>query len=420
MYEVMELINGIFHAAFEALMDRKSYGLEESRHAPKMGGSQRSTPFKTSGEQKNPSLSFASTSLSHHPIDHTSPLSHVSDTERSTKMPPVANVDDTAGFMAAARAFKLNPASYTSPVTPIAQEDSNEQVETWKAPEESTGVLPDAADVISVSASNKMRSSRKFPLSSNAFELKLVPANIDTPSVADTTKQKTVGVSNDAVSFAADAGALRESAGEEGYREHLTTFETWGRPVARDKPAARVRTIIIKGLPSAWASPAKVLPFIYGGAIENISVSSSGTALIRFCDPDACQAFYDKYPNGIDLDKSRKLTVFVEMGKDVNVVSSQLSFNLSVGATRVVCAVGVDMDITMAQLAQLASSQNRKVEKILDYYVPDVPRTVTFRFCSIEDAVRFRAAIIRNIEWEQCNVQYTTDPCDAAAGVHVD
>ncbi|KAH8434803.1 uncharacterized protein LDX57_012436 [Aspergillus melleus] len=145
-----------------------------------------------------------------------------------------------------------------------------------------------------------------------------------------------------------------------------------------------------------------------------------GTAQVRFCDADACQAFYDKYPNGIDLDKSRKVTAFVELGKEVDVVSSQLSFNLSVGATRVVRAVGVDADVNMNQMIRLSTSQNRKIEKIVDSWVPGEARSASFRFCTIEDAVRFRAAIIRDADWEQCNVQYGSDPCDLATGMHVD
>lgn len=90
-------------------------------------------------------------------------------------------------------------------------------------------------------------------------------------------------------------------------------------------------------------------------------------------------AFYDKYPNGIDVDREKGLTVFVEMGSDVDVVSSQLLFNLSVGASRVVRAVGVDMNITMGQLLRISSACNRKVEKVLDHYVPG---DVRYPLCS--------------------------------------
>lgn len=117
---------------------------------------------------------------------------------------------------------------------------------------------------------------------------------------------------------------------------------------------------------------------IHGGAIESINISATGNAHVLFCEPEACQAFYDKYPNGIDIDKNKGQTVFVEMGTEVDVISSQLVWNLSVGATRVVRAVGADMVITMGQLLKLAAMNNRKVEKILDSYVPgDVSSTLS-------------------------------------------
>ena len=107
---------------------------------------------------------------------------------------------------------------------------------------------------------------------------------------------------------------------------------------------------------------------IHGGAIEKVNISPSGNAHIYFCDHDACRAFYEKYPNGIGLGPH---IVYVEIGQEVDVVSSQLAMNRSMGATRVVRAVGVDMSITMAQLHQIATGSNRKFEKIVDNYVPD-------------------------------------------------
>ena len=122
---------------------------------------------------------------------------------------------------------------------------------------------------------------------------------------------------------------------------------------------------------------------VHGGTIESIKILTNGTALILFCDHEACQAFYDKYPNGIDLDRERRVTVFVEMGKDVDVVSSQLSFNLSVGSTRAVRAVGVNMETTMGQLYNIASGNGRKVEKILDSYVPGDVSICSVDSCAI-------------------------------------
>ncbi|KAL4806435.1 cryptococcal mannosyltransferase 1-domain-containing protein [Aspergillus unguis] len=163
-------------------------------------------------------------------------------------------------------------------------------------------------------------------------------------------------------------------------------------------------------LPAAWATPDKVLSLVQGGMIESVSITATGNAHVLFCDPAACRAFFDRYPNGIDLDKERKLTVFVDLGNEVDVVSSQLSHNLSVGSSRVVRAIGVEMDVIMMEIVRIAAASNRKVEKIIDNYVPGAPRTVIFRFCSIDDAVRFRTALVRNDDWEHCNIHFTTDP----------
>lgn len=129
-----------------------------------------------------------------------------------------------------------------------------------------------------------------------------------------------------------------------------------------------MRRIILTGLPSTWATPTKVLSLIHGGAIERVSVAPSGNAHVLFCEHEDCKAFYDKYPNGIGIGPHN---VFVEMGQEVDVVSSQLTLNRSVGSTRVVRAVGVDLGITMVELNQMAAGSNRKVEKILDNYSPD-------------------------------------------------
>ncbi|OXN02441.1 hypothetical protein CDV58_09033 [Aspergillus fumigatus] len=215
--------------------------------------------------------------------------------------------------------------------------------------------------------------------------------------------------------------AASDNAVVEEDRENLTTFKSWGTPVTRDKPAAQVRRVIIKGLPSAWSTPAKVLSLIHGGMVESIHITPTGNqAHILFCDHEACKTFFDKYPNGIDIDKEKRKTVFVEMGKEVDVISSQLSFNLSIGSTRVVRAVGVSMNINMGELLKLAGANNRKVEKIVDSCVPGEPRNVVFRFCSIDDAVRFRAAILRDADWEHCNIQHAADPCELASGFHAE
>ena len=37
-------------------------------------------------------------------------------------------------------------------------------------------------------------------------------------------------------------------------------------------------------------------------------------------------------------------------------------------------------------------------------------RSVVFRFCKVEDAVQFKAALSRDEEWEHCGIHHAADP----------
>ncbi|GLB13734.1 hypothetical protein AtubIFM61612_001146 [Aspergillus tubingensis] len=334
--------------------------------------------------------------------------------KENTKTFPVADVDDTVSFMAAARSLKL-PKTYGTPT--VAVDASSEKASTSMSRPESRA----DADVFAPSGQNTYDDEWSIKPDAEESEVKPETPKAGVSSVFGDSKPQDY---NSAATISAgprgSEAVASGDASEVEDRENLTTFKSWGTPAARDKPASRVRRIILRGLPATWCTPAKVLSLVHGGNIESVHVHGNGTAHILFCEHEACQAFYDKYPNGIDLDRERRITVFVEMGKEVDVVSSQLSSNLSVGSTRAVRAVGVDMKASMAQLYNMACGSGRKVEKILDSYVPGDARNVVFRFCSIEDAVRFRGILVRDPEWEHCNVQYATDPCEFATGMHID
>ncbi|RHZ71134.1 hypothetical protein CDV55_105259 [Aspergillus turcosus] len=357
---------------------------------------------------------------------------------------PVADVDDAAGFMAFARALREKKAREAEAAAKLQadQDASGQQNGFANGFDDFGGQSSDAANGSApVSGSNdawpseasNSRNDDGFgdfeDKNNNDNNASLMPGIGED---ADTPKASVSGFRGDAAEFVSQetpvatsenvsASNASDHAVVEEDRENLTTFKSWGTPIARDKPAAQVRRVIIKGLPSAWSSPAKVLSLIHGGMVESIHITPTGNnAHILFCDHEACKAFYDKYPNGIDLDKEKRKTVFVEMGKEVDVISSQLSFNLSIGSTRVVRAIGVSMNINMGELLKLAGAKNGKVEKILDSCVPGEPRNVVFRFCSIDDAVRFRASILRDADWEHCNIQHAADPCELATGFHTD
>ena len=111
--------------------------------------------------------------------------------------------------------------------------------------------------------------------------------------------------------------------------------------------------------------------------IESVSISPSGDAHVLFCDAAACKAYYDKYPNGIALSKDGHNAVFVDLGREVDVLSSQLSNYLAAGASRVVRVVGLEPNFSMEQLVGIASTSRRKVEKIIDTYIPQEVTALT-------------------------------------------
>ena len=127
--------------------------------------------------------------------------------------------------------------------------------------------------------------------------------------------------------------------------------------------------------------------------------------------------------------KGRELVLFVELSKDVDVVGGLLRGWIASGVTRCVRAVGVETEWGMDGLLKMAERKNRKVEKIVDGQnsggvgcpTSDAfptgkltrvwqARSVVFRFCKVEDAVQFRAALSRDEEWEHCNIHYAADP----------
>ncbi|KAE8166360.1 hypothetical protein BDV40DRAFT_296493 [Aspergillus tamarii] len=431
-FEFSSKVTGVIHSVFESFLERNTaHALDESRHAPlsevqdDIVTSTNSPSTSSSAGYKTPPVYHTQSPSPSLPSSHHSNIndSHISSGRKpATKMYPIADVDDTAGFMAAVRALKLDPNAYrkTSSVVADSEDASSEHGSLSKSHDDFAKTPTSADDFVFTSTPKEPNTPPEFQVNVDAGCTG--PGNDSTLAsfVTEPMPLEVVEQSSASESVSADTFATAFHVSVEGKedREHQTTFETWGTPDLRDKPAARVRRVLIRGLPSAWKTPARVLSLIHGGTIESISVTPSGTAQILFCDPEACKAFYDKYPNGIDLDKERKVTVFVEVGGEVDVVSSQLSFSLSTGATRAVRAVGVDLNITMRQLSDLAAGNHRKVEKILDSYVPGEARNVSFRFCSIDDAVRFRAELVRNESWEQCNIQYAADPCELATGYH--
>ena len=230
-------------------------------------------------------------------------------------------------------------------------------------------------------------------------------------------------------------------------REHLKHFKSWGKPEPRNRPTARIRKVILSNLPTD-SDLTLVQSLVYGGALESFNLMASKTsAYVIFVDADVCDAFFDAHPNGIVFKNPktrRNHVVYVDKGQDVDVVSSVLRAYLDCQASRVVRATGADEDWGMRALYKLAESKNRKVETIVDTYRDKVGRrphvivhpslmlsrtltwddhqvrTIIFRFTNIADAVNFRGQLLRDEDWEMCNIQFMDDPVQKATGVHLE
>lgn len=176
---------------------------------------------------------------------------------------------------------------------------------------------------------------------------------------------------------AAPGEAKDDDDGQQEDREHLKHFKSWGTPEPRNRPAARIRKVVLSNLP-ADSDLTLVQSLVYGGALESFNLAASKTiAYVIFVDADACDAFFNAHQNGIVFKNPktrRNHVVYVNKGQDVDVVSSVTRAYLDCQASRVVRATGADEDWGMRALYKLAESKNRKVEKIVDTYRDQVHR----------------------------------------------
>lgn len=206
--------------------------------------------------------------------------------------------------------------------------------------------------------------------------------------------------------------------------------------------AARIRKVIIRNLPPT-STATFVTSLVYGGPLESIEIRHStsirsastlakSSASVKFLHAADCERFYEATSNGLVYGKdqqNREKVVFVELAQDVDVVGGLLSQWIDIGASRCVRAAPVKEEagrvFNRQYLWQLAGRQGRKLEGIEEGRTATRAgcqgnrRYVVWQFCEIKDAVAFRAALLRDEEWEMCNVNFADDPCALAQGVHL-
>lgn len=148
-------------------------------------------------------------------------------------------------------------------------------------------------------------------------------------------------------------------------------FKAWPKAEDRGRPAAKVRKVILKGLPPN-ASPTLVAALVYGGPLEQIVIRPPSRAEVVFLHAEDCMKYYDSTANGLlykpptGANKDHYYPIMTELGKDVNVVSGVLREWIEKEVTRCVRAVGVDKEWSMAWIQEAAARKGRKVEKIID------------------------------------------------------
>lgn len=203
--------------------------------------------------------------------------------------------------------------------------------------------------------------------------------------------------------------------------------------------AAEIRTVIIRNLPYN-ATPSLVASIVSGGPLERVDVKGSmekaSTARVLFLHAKDCQKFYDVTANGLDyIFEDRRGVADVDKGTDVDVVSGQARTYIQLGTTRCVRVMDIRSGLKDEELKkkfrEKAASHNRMVEDvIIGTTEKDVSvefsvvfnticahrsgkiklRFIIVRFCDIRHAVHFKTEIVREEEWEQCNIHFSPDP----------
>lgn len=96
---------------------------------------------------------------------------------------------------------------------------------------------------------------------------------------------------------------------------------------------------------------------------------STINAHVTFTTGEACDKYFDQYPNGMDVrHQGKKYPVLVKKSDNVDIMSSMMRGYLDCGATRVVKVTGADEDWGIVALNRLAEGKNkaRAVEAVTD------------------------------------------------------
>lgn len=213
-------------------------------------------------------------------------------------------------------------------------------------------------------------------------------------------------------------------------------FPAWPQAQARSGGRAQVRRVKLTNLPSD-SSFATIQSLIWGGRLEEIDyIPGRNSAYVRFMRGEDCKKYIDATGNGIDLPNDKGRIIWVEVMEDAEPVGELLKGYYDAGVTRCVRAIGIDDDWGEGGLTRLGASKKRKLERITNgksqsgvstHYINlhiwtwltmSKARTVEWRFANIRDALQFKGELVRDIDFEHCNILYAKDPCEKYEKVH--
>jgi len=158
---------------------------------------------------------------------------------------------------------------------------------------------------------------------------------------------------------------------------------------------------------------------------------------------EACEAYFKSTSNGIKVPGDENTLVLVDLHPAPNSVNDLLGRMIEGGNTRCVRALGADEEWSDAQLKTIirANLRTPELDKIVrgrttddtvsvicsespsmgtpKLTVEQPPRFyIEFRFGNIFNALTFKHFLENDPDWEQCDIHYAKDPCDAPPGVH--
>ncbi|KAF2742861.1 hypothetical protein M011DRAFT_471895 [Sporormia fimetaria CBS 119925] len=212
----------------------------------------------------------------------------------------------------------------------------------------------------------------------------------------------------------------RTTTGLQGPVEHL---EAWPTSQKRDKVAGS-RTAMLKGL-GHLTTYHQIQSVVWGGRLESIHLppKAGDFAMVKFVTAEGCRKYFDATENGIEVPTEKgKLVILVEQSAGPNSVSDVLQHCIEGDVSRCVRAIGADedwSDVALRRLAMETSKAKGDIDIIARGKTAKGLHFIEFRFATIYHALNFKRELHNDEEWEACNIVYSTDPCEAASGVHL-